>query len=159
MAEKKESQVARWDPFADLGLLERWRPFREFGDFPSRVSRMMEEAFGEARPSLLAPKVDITESDDEYAVAAELPGVKKDDLTLEIEEGVLTIRGEKKEERDEKKEKGRRLERYYGAFSRSFSLPSDANADKVEASFTDGVLTVSIPKKPEAKPAQVAIKG
>ena len=159
MAERKETQVARWDPFADLGLLQRWRPFGEFGDSPSRLSRMMEEAFGEARPSLMAPKVDITESDDQYAVAAELPGVKKDDLTLEIQEGVLTIRGEKKEERDEKRDKGRRLERYYGAFSRSFSLPSDADADKVEASFKDGVLTVALPKKPEAKPAQVAIKG
>ncbi len=156
MAEKRESQLARWDPFADLDLFEGRSPFREFGS----LRRMMDEFLGErARPTLLAPTVDITESDDQYAVSAEVPGVKKDDLTLELQEGVLTIRGEKKQERDEKKEKGRRLERYYGAFSRSFSLPSDADSDKVDASFTDGVLNITIPKKPEAKPAQVAIKG
>jgi HSP20 family protein len=85
--------------------------------------------------------------------------VKKGDLTLEVREGVLTLRGEKKEEREEGKDKGRRLERVFGAFSRSFTLPADANAERIEASFADGVLTITIPKKPEAKPSQVAIKG
>ena len=123
--------------------------------------RLLDEGFGEParREGLIAPVVDITESDDQYAVKAEVPGVKKGDLTLEVREGVLTLRGEKKEEREEGKDRGRRLERVFGAFSRSFSLPADANAERIEASFSDGVLKISIPKKPEAKPAQVAIKG
>ena len=160
MAEKQESRLARWDPFADLGVLEPWGRFRRFGELSSILGRMVGEVGGEGEPlSLLAPKVDITETDGEYVVSAELPGVKREDMTLEIQEGVLTIRGEKKHERDEKNERGRRLERSYGAFSRTFSLPSDADGSKIEATFKDGVLSISISKKPEAKPAQVAIKG
>jgi HSP20 family protein len=158
MAEKeKEKAIARWDPFADLGFPE-WG-----GDFPrlGMLRRWLEEGLGESsrRLGVISPAVDITESDDRYTIKAEVPGVKKGDLALEVREGVLTLRGEKKEEREERKDKGRRLERVFGAFSRSFSLPSDANAERIEANFADGVLTIDIPKKPEAKPAQVAIKG
>jgi HSP20 family protein len=153
MAEKKEQQLSRWDPFADLAFPE-WGRFPEFGG----LRRWFEEADPGRRLGLSAPVVDITETDDRYQVSAEVPGVKKDDLTLEVQEGVLTLRGEKKQEREDENEKGRRLERVYGAFTRSFSLPADADPDHIEASFKDGVLTVRIPKRPEAKPAQVAIK-
>ena len=125
------------------------------------IGRWMEQALGERARSLgaTAPVVDITESDDAYQITAELPGVKREDLTLEVHEGTLTLRGEKKSEREEQKERARRLERSYGAFSRAFAMPSDAELNRVEASFADGVLHVTVPKKPEAKPAQVAIKG
>jgi len=152
----KEKGIARWDPFADLGFPD-WSL-----DFPrgARLRRWLDEGLGEParRLGVLSPAVDITESEDRYTVKAEVPGVKKEDLTLEVREGVLTLRGEKKEEREEGKDKGRRLERVFGAFTRSFSLPSDANADRIEANFKDGVLTVAIPKRPEAKPSQVAIR-
>jgi HSP20 family protein len=153
----KEKGITRWDPFADLG-------FPDWGlDFPriGRLRRWLDEGFGETarRAGVISPVVDITEADGEYLVKAEVPGVKKGDLTLEVREGVLTLRGEKKEEREEGKDKARRLERVFGAFSRSFSLPADANADRIEASFSDGVLKITIPKRPEAKPTQVAIKG
>jgi HSP20 family protein len=151
----KEKGITRWDPFADLGFPDWGAGFPRLGG----LRRWFEEGAGEpARRGLLAPAVDITEADDRYTVKAEVPGVKKEDLTLEIREGVLTLRGEEKEEREEGKDKGRRLERVFGAFSRSFSLPSDANLDRIEAGFKDGVLTVTIPKKPEAKPAQVTIR-
>lgn len=153
MAEKKEQQLSRWDPFADLS-------FPEWGSFPDLggLRRWFEQSEPAQKLGLSAPVVDITETEERYQVSAEVPGVKKDDLTLEVQEGVLTLRGEKKQEREDENEKGRRLERIYGAFSRSFSLPGDADADHIDASFKDGVLTVRIPKRAEAKPAQVAIK-
>jgi HSP20 family protein len=153
----KEKGITRWDPFADLGFPDWGIDLPRFG----RLRRLFDEGFGEQarRAGVIIPAVDITESDSQYVVKAEVPGVKKGDLTLEVREGVLTLRGEKKEEREEGKDKGRRLERIFGAFSRSFSLPPDANAERIEASFADGVVTISIPKRPESKPTQVAIKG
>ena len=106
-----------------------------------------------------APAVDITETDDEYRIRAEIPGVSKGDVTVELEQGLLIIRGEKKSRRDETHERGRRLECSYGAFSRGFSLPQDANPEKINAEFKDGVLNVAIKKSPETKPRQIAVKG
>jgi HSP20 family protein len=151
MAEMKEKEVVRWDPFRDL---ERWMGLREW------PGRRLGRVFGDVgEPAMVSPAVDITEAEDKYVVSAEIPGVKKDDLTIEIHDGVLSIRGEKRSEREEKKEKARWLERTYGAFTRSFSLPADAAADKVTASFENGVLKVEIAKRAEAKPKTIAIKG
>jgi HSP20 family protein len=111
------------------------------------------------RASVTEPSVDITETDDEYRVRAELPGVAKDDVTVEFENGVLCIRGEKKSRRDEKLERGRRIECSYGTFSRSFTLPQDADPDQISAEFRDGVLDVAITKRPESKPKQISVKG
>lgn len=155
MAEQeKETRVVRRDPFADLG-------FPSWGEFPrlGSLARWADELAPASRVGLSVPAVDITENDERYQLSAELPGVKKDDLTLEVHDGALTLRGEKKQEREEEGEQGRRLERSYGAFSRSFTLPADADPDQVSAEFKDGVLLVRIPKRPEAKPAQVAIRG
>ena len=156
MAEDQETQVVRWDPFGSAAMRDPWA-FPDLGG----ISRWIDQAFGE-RPrqvGVMAPLVDITESDDQYAISAEVPGVQREDLTLEVHEGTLTLRGEKKSDRDEQTQRARRLERSYGAFSRSFAMPSDAELSKVDATFCDGVLRVSIPKRPESKPAQVAIKG
>ncbi|MEN8160261.1 MAG: Hsp20/alpha crystallin family protein, partial [Myxococcota bacterium] len=101
----------------------------------------------------------LLEDEKNFIVTAELPGTKREDVTVELEDDLLTIRGEKRNEREEKKEKRRFVERSYGTFSRSFTLPANANADKVSASFKDGVLTVLIGKRPESKPRVVNIKS
>jgi HSP20 family protein len=152
MAEETERSLSRFDPFRELGLFEPWPG-------TPRLASVMDEFFG-ARPRdrVVAP-VDITESDGEYVISVEVAGVKKNDLVVEVQDRVLSVRGEKRSEREEKKEKGRLLERTYGAFSRSFTLPRDADADAVRASFEDGVLKLTLPKKPEVKAKSVAIKG
>ena len=159
MAEKKESQgqeVARWDPF---GEFRRWHPFRE-SLLPRHLGDVFEQALRDwpaARE--LNPALDVHEDDKSFTVSVELPGMKREDVSVELHDNVLTIRGEKKSERDEKKEQARYLERRFGSFSRSFSLPPNAVPDKISASFESGVLTLSIPKGEEAKPRAISIKG
>ena len=114
------------------------------------MDRLMGELAREwpQRPAPLAgPTVDITETDAEYRFWAELPGVAKQDVSVDLEEGVLVIRGEKRCRRDEKTERGRRLECSYGAFSRSFTLPPDADCDRITSRFEDGILSLVIPKR------------
>jgi HSP20 family protein len=155
MSEKTENAVVRRHPFAELELWKPWEPLRSImGEFFQDLPRDWPQ-----RTGLAVPSVDITETEDEYHVRAELPGVSKDDVTVELEQGVLSIRGEKKTRRDEKAERGRRLECSYGAFSRTISLPQDADADRISAEFRDGVLEVAIGKRPESKPKQIAVKG
>jgi HSP20 family protein len=161
MAEKKAREesgtLAPWHPF---GELEPWPSFfeRPFGRFP----RFMEELFREWAPAgrgrTLMPAMDICDDDQRYTISVELPGTKKEDVQVELQEGVLTIRGEKKSEREEKKEKRRYVERTYGSFTRSFTLPRDADGERLDASFKDGVLTITIPKAEEAKPRSITIK-
>jgi HSP20 family protein len=157
---KQERRPVRWDPFGNLELFGAWAPFWE-GGRPSRLLGLMDELMGERRRPLgtAVPPMDVTEAEDHYLVTAELPGVRKDDLTVELQEGVLSIRGEKKSEREDPNQKGRWLERSFGTFSRSFTLPSDANTERLDARFEDGVLRLRIEKKPEAKPKTIAIKG
>lgn len=169
MAEKKEKKerVER----EESGTLEPWRPFGELEPWPSlfgespfgiRLPRLMDELFRE-RPWAgagrgLLPAIDVSDDDQRYTITVELPGASKEDVHVELQEGMLTIRGEKKREREEKKERRRYVERSYGSFSRSFRLPPDADPDRLDASFKDGVLTVAIPKTEEAKPRMIAIK-
>lgn len=156
MAERNESKLTtRGSLFSELD------PWRGGDPFRSLLDRFFQDSPEGWRSlaTLTTPQVDITETADEYRVHAELPGVSKNDVTVELEQGVLTIRGEKKSQRDEKNEKGRRLECSYGAFSRSFSLPQDADADRINATFKDGVLDVAIKRQAAAKPKQVSIKG
>jgi HSP20 family protein len=160
MSEKKERSPAtlgRWSPFSELDWFDYADPFGR----PSRMRSVLGEMFGEGRPASrgFAPSVDVAENDDEYAITAELPGAKKEDVTVELHEGVLTIRGEKKSEHEEKKDQARYVERLYGTFSRSFSLPPNASEDKLRASFEDGVLTIRVQKKEEAKPRVINIKS
>jgi HSP20 family protein len=144
--------VVRTDPFSDI---EAWRPW---GPFRSLMDELLAGApRSQGAPGMNLPSVDITESDDAYNVRAELPGVAKDDVTVEFDQGLLCIRGEKKTRRDEKLERGRRLECTYGAFSRSFRLPQDADPDRISAEFKDGILEVSVAKQPESKPKQIAV--
>ena len=159
MAEKEAKSIARWDPIAELDLFRGWSPFREYGALPSRLARFFGEG-GQQVPftGRFAPSVDIAEDDDRYVITVELPGSKKEDVTVEMNDRVLTIRGEKRNEREEKKEQSRWVERSYGSFSRSFTLPSNAVADRVKAEFKDGVLTIEVPKAEEAKPKAITIR-
>ena len=152
MSEQTPAKTTRWNPFRDeLSLPELLR------DWPfGRIARRFEE--GGLRAGALSPAVDLAEDEKGYTVTVELPGVKKEDVTVELQDDVLTIHGEKKSEREEKKGKSHWTERSYGSFSRSFSLPPTALAEGLKANFADGVLKVEIPKREQAKSRQIAIK-
>jgi len=154
MADETRS-LRHWNPFRDEPL---WHEglFRDWELPLGRLARRMEEVGKRASP--LAPAVDLAEDEKSYVVTMELPGVAKDDVTVEIHEDVLTVRGEKKSEREEKKDRAHWVERSYGFFSRSFALPPTAQPEEMKASFKDGVLRVEIPKKEAAKARQISIK-
>lgn len=137
----------------ELGL---WSPFGAEPFSPERFFR--EWSTPAARVARLAPAVDVSEDEKCYAITVELPGVKKEDVTVEVHENVLSIRGEKKSERDEKRDRTHWLERTYGSFGRSFTLPPSAVTDEMKAIFNDGVLKLEIPKQEQAKPRTISIK-
>ncbi len=144
--------------------LVRWEPFRELASLRDWMDRLWSESFW--RPfGWLAPgetvatlALDIFESDDEVTVRALLPGVRPEEVEISVTGGVLTIHGEEKEEKEEKKGSYHLRERRYGAFRRSIQLPVSVNAEKAEASLKDGVLTVTLPKKEEARPKRIQVK-
>jgi HSP20 family protein len=152
MEDRETRSLAQWHPFAELEPFARW-PFRSV----ARPARVPEDMWEPGRG--FAPAVDVAENDDHYTVTAELPGAKKEDVTVELHEGLLTIRGAKRSEREEKGEHYRHVERSFGTFSRSFSLPANADGEHIKARFEDGVLTVEIRKTEKAKPKTVNIKG
>lgn len=159
MAEKNpkaETKPTLYDPFADLDPFERWNPFRSL--IGPRWARGAEDPIFAQLQRSVSPAVDISEDDDAYHVTVELPGSSKNDITVEVKDDVLTVRGEKKSERQDRKEQPRRVERFYGAFSRSFTLPPNAASDRIAASFENGVLALSIPKREEAKPRVVSVR-
>jgi len=142
--------------------LVKWEPFRDLEDmldrYTSRISswpRLSREAF---TTSEWAPKVDIVETDNEYTIKAELPEVNKEDVKVNVENGELSISGERKQEKEEKGKKFHRVERFYGSFIRSFTLPDNVDAANIKASFKDGMLNLSLPKKAEAKPKASEVK-
>ena len=144
--------------------LTRWEPFREMEEFQNRLStlfgRPLRRTNGREEITLpeWTPLADITEDDKEYLIKAELPEMKKEDVKVTVENGVLTISGERKFEQEEKKKKYRRVERGYGTFMRSFTLPDDADFNKVNAQFKNGVLMVHVPKSERAQPKQIEVK-
>ena len=142
----------------------RWRPTRDLLNIRDEVNRLFDNFFTglpERRRGLLegewAPSVDIAETDNEVVVTAELPGVKQDDVDITIADDVLTLKGEKKEEKEVKEKNYHRIERSYGSFQRSVSLPAGVQADKAKATYKDGVLHITVPKTEEAKPKQIKI--
>jgi HSP20 family protein len=154
MATEERGVRPRRDPFSELELVS---PFRRGGLGPWRL---FEDFLGDQpRSAQFAPAVEVTETDDAYVVKAEIPGTKPEDVHVELHDGVLTLRGEKRQERDEDKEHVRYVERVYGSFSRSFALPQNADQEKVEAGFKDGVLTLRVPKREEAKPRTINIQA
>lgn len=150
--------------------LTRWDPFREMEDLQSRLSSLLSRPGNQrgngdgSRESLTvaewAPLVDITEDEKEYLIKLEIPGITKEDVKVAVENGVLAITGERKFEKEEKdkKTKYHRIERAYGTFVRTFTMPDDGDPTKVAAEFRDGVLTVHIPKNENAQPKQIEAK-
>ncbi len=148
-----------------MTTLTRWNPFREMEELQNRLLSAFNLApvrRGDGQESITvaewAPLVDIIEDDKEYLIKAELPEMRKEDVKVTVENGVLTLSGERKLEKEEKGKKYHRIERSYGSFVRSFSLPDDADADKVSAEFKDGVLKVHVAKSEAARPKQIEVK-
>jgi HSP20 family protein len=145
--------------------LDPWRSLLGDWPFAGRLARPWDELLqanpwaGRPGAGGLVPAMDVSENDEHYAISVELPGARKEDVHVELHEGVLTVRGEKTSEREEKKERSRYVERCYGSFSRSLRLPPDANPERLDASFKDGVLSITIPKTEEPKPRTIAIKA
>jgi HSP20 family protein len=144
--------------------LVRWDPFRELEDMSERLNRVF------TRPALRTsgkealtvadwmPSVDISETDAEYLIKAELPEVKKEDVKVTVEEGVLTLQGERRQEKEEKGKKYHRVERSYGSFVRSFTLPESVDEAAVKAEYKDGVLSLHLPKTEKMKPKAIDVK-
>ncbi len=142
----------------------RFDPFRELVALQDRMNRMFEESVrtrgteeGEFASGSWAPPVDIYETQNALLVKAELPEVKREDIDIRLENGVLTIRGQRKLNEELKNYQCYRMESQYGTFSRSFSLPRTVNAEKIEANYKDGVLSITIPKHEETKARQIQI--
>jgi len=146
--------ITRWDPFKELDELNK-RLSMMYGRAPVRKDSEKEEAMTVAE---WAPLVDILEEDKEYLIKAELPEVKREDVKVTVEEGVLTVSGERKFEKEEKGKKYHRVERAYGRYARSFTLPQELDEAKAEAKFRDGVLELTLPKKAAAARKAIAIQ-
>jgi len=144
--------------------LVKWDPFRELEDVSKRLNRIFGQppARAEAGNEMLAvadwaPSVDISETESAYLIKGEIPGVKKEDVKISIQDGMLTIQGEHKQEREEKGKKFHRVECSYGSFMRSFRVPDDADEGKVKAEFKDGMLNITLPKSAKAKPKAINV--
>lgn len=144
--------------------LVKWSPFRELEDIQKGLNRFFNELPG--RPiendglffTDWTPVVDVHETEKEYLIKAELPEVKKEDVKVEMIDGVLTIEGERKQEKEEKGKKFHRMERSYGKFVRQFALPSEVESTRIQAEFKDGMLNVHLPKTAQAKPKAIEVK-
>lgn len=145
--------------------LARWTPFREVSRLRDEMDRMWQDFFGPGRRALRPmgeewiPAVDISDTADKVMVKVEVPGMDAKNIEISLSGDILTIRGEKKAEREEKEENFHLVERSYGSFARSLRLPAAVEADKIEASYKKGVLTITCPKKEEVKPKQITIKA
>lgn len=145
------------------------RPSTRVSDFSTaynRLNRLMDEAFaatpfangeGDSLVGTWLPPVDVVEDKDHVRVSAELPGIRPEDVKIQLENNILTIRGEKMQQQRNEGERAQRYERVYGAFERSFTVPNTVDAEKIEASYEHGVLTVTLPKIERAKPRAISI--
>lgn len=148
-----------------MNALTRWDPFRELDELQKRLSMLFGRApvktNGEQQEALTvtewAPLVDIVEDDNQYVITAELPGLKKEEIKVGVQDDVLTISGERKYEKEEKNKKFHRIERAHGSFSRSFTIPENSDGDTVSAEFKDGILQVHLPKTETVKPKQIEV--
>ena len=149
-----------------MTVLTRWEPFREFStlqDRMNRMNRLFRESYNDAGQdesltnSSFAPAVDVYEDEHNVTLKIEVPGIDEKDIDVRIENNTLTVHGERKIEKEEKEENYRRVERQYGSFTRTFTLPLTVDAEKVAANYDKGVLKITLPKKAEAKPKQIKV--
>ena len=143
-----------------MAMLTRWDPFRDLARLQDEVTRLFDDRVvlraGEALG--WSPACDVYEDGEEVSVRMELAGVEPKDVDIRFENGVLTLKGERKLEREDKRDNYHRIELSYGTFTRSFSLPGTVDSEKIRAESKNGVLTVHLPKKPEAKPKAIQVK-
>lgn len=139
--------------------LVRWEPFRDLLALQARINRTLDPAASASEEQLgtWAPAVDIHETEKEIVLKADLPGINLDDVDIRVENNVLTLRGERRFEKEVKDENYHRVERSYGSFVRTFSLPNSVNSEQIEAGYDNGVLKVVMPKREEARPKQIKV--
>jgi HSP20 family protein len=139
----------------------RWEPFRELSSLQTEMNRLFNAAFdappGNGGARRWTPAMDLVETDEDFVLRADLPGMTESDVNIELEDNVLTVSGERKAEHEERREGFYRVERAFGSFARSLTLPRGIDADAVAASFNNGVLEVRVPKPEERKPRKIAI--
>ena len=151
-----------------MTYITRWDPLREFATIQDRMNRLFRDSYGrdsygnEGREEALttssfAPPVDVYEDEHNVTLKIEVPGIDEKDIDIRLENNTLTVHGERKIEKEEKEENYRRVERQYGSFTRTFTLPTTVDAEKVSANYDKGVLKVALPKKAEAKPKQIKV--
>jgi HSP20 family protein len=146
-----------------MTVLTRWEPFREFATLQDRINRVFRESYSGAdrdeslTTSSFAPAVDVYEDEHKVTLKIEVPGIEEKDIDVRVENNTLTVHGERKIEKEEKEENYRRVERQYGSFVRTFTLPQTVDTENVSATYDKGVLKVSLPKKAEAKPKQIKV--
>lgn len=145
-----------------MSTITRWEPFRGLSTLQDQVNRLFDDSFGRAHTgqadlAAWSPAVDIHEAENELVVKADLPGLQEKDIDIRVENNTLSIRGERKFEREVNEENYLRVERTYGSFTRSFSLPNTIHTEGIRADYHDGVLTVHLPKREETKPKQIKI--
>jgi HSP20 family protein len=138
------------------GALTRWDPFAELGELRSRFDRMFDELAG-GRERAWTPAIDVVREDGKLVMRADIPGIKPEEVKIEVEDDILTVSGEHEERKEEKDKHYLRRERRYGSFSRSMALPAGVDASKIEAKTHDGIVEVTIPLPEEAKKKTVAI--
>ncbi len=146
----------------NYGSFQTVNPFGDIFDFQRGVNRLLAETFGaregeEATLSAWSPKADVYEDENSYVIKAELPEISRDNVKVSLDKNVLSINGERRFENEEKRDQYHRIERSYGQFCRSFSLPPNVNVEAIAAEFKDGVLKLTLPKKEEAKPKQIEV--
>ncbi len=152
--------IDRWRPF---GTLSRWEPFQGVSDIQHEMNRLFDTFFGRpatmqaAEPRTWVPLVDMYETKDDVVVALEMPGVREKEISVTITGDLLTVRGERNWDREAKDESYHRVERAYGKFERTVPLPMPVQADKVKATYRDGVLQVTLPKAEEVKPKEIKV--
>src|ERR1700751_1835829 len=146
-----------------MTMITRWDPFREFVTIQDRMNRLFRASFGpEGREEALttttfAPPVDVYEDEHNITLKIEVPGIEEKDIDFRVENNTLTVHGERKFEKEEKEENFRRVERQYGSFTRSFTLPSTVDPEQVTATYDKGMLKIKLAKKAEAKPKQIKV--
>src|ERR1700721_679224 len=146
-----------------MTVLTRWEPFREFSPLQDRMNRLFRESYNEGgrdeslTASSFAPAVDFYEDEHNVTLKIEVPGIDEKDIDVRIENNTLTVHGERKFDKEEKEENYRRVERQYGSFTRTFTLPQTVDQESVQADYDKGVLKIKLAKKQEAKPKQIKV--
>ena len=146
-----------------MTMITRWEPFRELNTLQDRLNRLFQDSYARGTDELMTtgnfvPAVDVYEDEQAITLKVEVPGIEQKDIDIRVENNTLTVRGERKLEQEEKEENFHRIERRYGSFVRSFTLPNTVDTEKVTAEYENGVLRIRLAKRAEAKPKQIQVK-